>query len=68
MDDIIKMLAEKIADEIGDAGSYAKMAHEVRGKYPELAKMLNDISNEEMGHMHRLHDAVVKMIDETMNN
>lgn len=61
--DVIATLADKIADEIRDAADYAKLAHDYRDKYPDLAQTLEVISAEESGHMSRLHDAVAHIID-----
>lgn len=61
--DVIATLADKIADEIRDAADYAKLAHDYRDKYPDLAQMLEIISAEESGHMTRLHDAIARIID-----
>ena len=57
-------LYAKICDELHDAGSYAKMALEHRADNPELAQVLHDISQEEMGHFKRLHAEAAKMIGE----
>ena len=60
---LIEILSEKISEEIHDAKSYARMAMEYRESYPELAKTLYDLSQEEMGHMARLHTAVAGTIE-----
>ena len=60
---IIEKLSEKISEEIHDAKCYAKMALETREDYPDLAQTLFDLSNEEMGHMSRLHTAVAGIIE-----
>ena len=61
---IIEKLSEKIAEEIHDAKVYAKMALEHREDYPDLANILHDLSQEEMGHMSRLHNAVAEIIEQ----
>ena len=61
---IIEKLSEKISEEIHDAKCYAKMALEYREQYPDLARTLFGISQEEMGHMSRLHDAVAEIIED----
>lgn len=61
--EVIATLADKIADEIRDAADYAKLAHDYRDKYPDLAQTLDGISAEESGHMSRLHDAISHIID-----
>lgn len=60
----MKELMEKMVEELHDAGSYAQMALDHREDNPELARMLHDISQEEMGHFNRLHDAVQKMVSD----
>lgn len=60
--DIYSELAEKVVEELHDAGSYAQMALNNRADHPELARVLHDISLEEMEHFNRLHEAVVKMV------
>ena len=59
---IIEKLSEKIAEEISDAREYAQMALENRDEYPDVARTLYDLSEEELGHMSRLHDAVAAII------
>ena len=61
---LIEILSEKISEEISDAKSYAKMALENRESYPDLAQTLYDLSQEEMGHMARLHTAVTNIIEQ----
>ena len=61
---IIQKLSEKIEDEIHDAECYAKMALEYRDEYPELARIANNLSAQEMDHMNSLHQIVVQLIDQ----
>ena len=61
---IIKKLSEKIEDELQDAECYAKMALEYRDEYPELARISNNLSAQEMDHMSALHQLVVQLIDQ----
>lgn len=61
--EIIDKMTEKITDEIHDAACYAKMAMEYHDSHPDLARMLYEISLEEMDHMRRLHDATVEIIE-----
>ena len=65
---IIEELSKMIEGEIHDAHEYAKKALEVRENYPDLANLLHDLSNEEMGHMSRLHGAVAEIINEYRKN
>lgn len=64
--DIIDVLSEKMADELRDAMSYAKMAIDHRDKHPDLANTLHEISRQELEHMRMIHDAAVKIIDELL--
>lgn len=61
---IIKELSEYIGEEIEDAEKYVKAALKHRDDHPELAKLLYELSMEEMSHMELLHGEVVKIIAE----
>ena len=61
---LIEKLSDKISEEIHDAKEYAKMALEYKDERPDLARTLYAISTEEMGHMSRLHEAVVDIIEQ----
>ena len=61
---LIQRLSEKIGEEIHDAHCYVKMAMEYKDSYPDVARVLFQLSNEEMGHMNNLHDAVTGVIAE----
>lgn len=50
-------------EEIGDGEKYIKKALEIKTQYPEVADLLNILSNEEMKHMQMLHNMVVKLIE-----
>ena len=60
---IIQKLSDYIEDELCDAKKYATEAVKCKTEYPELSKLFYDLSGEEMGHMERLHKAVVGMIE-----
>lgn len=59
---IIKILSEKIEEEVCDAMSYAKMSIEYKENYPELSRTLYNLSMQEMEHMNMLHSEVTEII------
>lgn len=61
---IIKCLAEKIEEELNDAQSYADMAQRWKEEQPETADLFLELSQEEMGHMEKLHSEAVRLIEE----
>ena len=60
---LIEKLSDKISEEICDGKHYVKMALEYRDEYPELGRLLYNLSLEEMDHMNRLHNVVVDVIE-----
>ena len=60
---IINMLSEQIEEELEVAEEYIKAALKYKDEYPGLAKVLFDISVNEMGHVDMLHGEVVKLIE-----
>jgi rubrerythrin len=61
---IIRDLEELIEDETHDIKKYAKMACELKEKYPQLANVLYTISTQEETHQRMLHEEVTKIISE----
>ena len=61
---VIEKLSERIEEELNDAECYAKWALEYRDEYPELARIANNLSAQELDHMNSLHSIVVQLIDQ----
>lgn len=61
---IIKKLSEMIEDELEGAECYARMALEYRDEYPELSRIANNLSAQELDHMTSLHNIVTQVIDQ----
>ena len=59
---VIKILSDKIKEELCDAKSYAKLAIEYKEEYPELSRTLYNLSTQEMEHMNLLHNEVTAII------
>ena len=60
---VIEKLSERIEEELKDAECYARWALEYREEYPELARIANNLSAQELDHMTSLHGVVVQLID-----
>ena len=61
---IIKCIAEKIDEELHDADAYIELALRWKQDEPETAELFYTLSTEEMGHVDKLHEEVVAIIDE----
>ena len=60
--EIIKILSEKMTDEINDAEEYEKLALQYKDEHPDMARNLDMISHQEMEHMNILHNSAVAII------
>jgi len=58
----IKEIARYIDEELGDSQKYAKKALCYKMEDSQLAQMYFQLSTEEMDHMNRLHNQVIKLI------
>ena len=61
---LIEKLSEFIEDEIEGARCYAKTALEYKDSKPELARIMYNLSAQELQHMNDLHALVVEVIDD----
>lgn len=61
---VIKMLSEMIEDTIECAEDYIEAAIEWKEEYPDVAKTLAMLSDNEMSNMSSLHSVVTKVITE----
>ena len=59
---IIKVMSEKIKEELKDAEAYIDLATEWKKDQPEAADLFAELSAEEMGHVDRLHKGVSDLI------
>lgn len=62
--EIIKCLSHKIEEELEDANSYIDLAVKWKQDEPDTADLFYELSTEEMGHMEKLHNEVVELIEE----
>lgn len=63
----IKELVEKIYEEIDDAESYAELAIQYATEDRTLADTYIILAKEEVTHMNRLHEQVMRVIAEYRN-
>ena len=59
---IIKELAKRIKEELGDAEWYAEKALEHKTEHPEVSELYYHLAKTEMSHANDLHDKVVTLI------
>ena len=59
---VIRVLSNKISEEICDAKAYAKLSIEYKDEYPELSRVLYTLSTQEMEHMNKLHAEATEII------
>lgn len=59
---IIKVVSEKIEEELRDADSYIQLAMEWKAEEPETAETFYQLSTEEIGHADKLHEVVSRLI------
>ena len=59
---IIKVISEKVKEELKDAEAYIDLASEWRKEEPEAADVFAELSAEEMGHVNKLHTEVTQLI------
>lgn len=60
--EIIKIISQKISDELEDAEHYAQLANHWKAEHPETAKLFLDLANAEIDHHNKLHDHVARLI------
>lgn len=59
---IIKVLSEKITEELCDAKAYAKLALEYKDEYPDVSRDFYNLSLQEMDHKTVLHNKATELI------
>ena len=60
---IIKCLSELIEGELIDADKYIELAMRWKQEEPDTADLFYELSTEEMGHVDKLHEEVVELIE-----
>ena len=59
---VIKYLCEKILEEIRDADEYIRHAMKYKEEYPEMSRVLANLSSQELEHSQMLHTEAATMI------
>ena len=59
---IIKVMTEKIKEELKDAEAYIDLATEWKKEQPATAELFAELSAEEMGHVDKLHKGITELI------
>ena len=59
---IIKVMSEKIKEELKDAEAYIDLAMEWKKDQEQAANLFAELSKEEMGHADKLHTVITEMI------
>jgi rubrerythrin len=60
---VIRELSEMIEEELDGAEEYARCALHYKEEFPDVARVLYDISMQEMNHVNMLHGEVVAVIE-----
>ena len=63
MSKLIKKISDLIEDQLDSAKDYAKCAVKYKDENPTLAKVMSDISADELHHVSLLHAEVLKAIE-----